>query len=224
MFVNHVGLIHREVAPRLAGEPLDDFLSSSGDLVTRASRIWEPYVGPFMRNLTSKCRPLRILDVGCGSGTYLRYAATNPQSTGIGIELRDDVAEEASMNLSRRGIDDRLSVVTADIRDPKMNLCGPFDLIMLFNNVYYFPTEERPALYRTVRSLLAGNGRLAIVSMMKGGSMGSANLDLILASSVGGGSLPQSEEVVQQLRDSGFDQVKQRRLLLQEPLWGIVAT
>ena len=223
-FVNHVGSIHRDLAPRLAGEPLDDLLSSSGALVSRASRIWEPYVGRFMRTLTSTHRPLRILDVGCGSGTYLRYAAANPQSTGIGIELRDDVAEEASMNLSRWGIDDRFSVVTADIRDPKMNLGGPFDLIMLFNNVYYFPVEERPALYRTVRSLLAENGCLAIVSMMKGGSMGSANLDLILASSVGGGSLPPSEEVIQQLRDCGFDQVKQRRLLLQEPLWGIVAT
>ena len=118
-FVNHVGSIHRDLAPRLVGEPLDDLLSSSGALVSRASRIWEPYVGRFMRTLTSTHRPLRILDVGCGSGTYLRYAAANPQSTGIGIELRDDVAEEASMNLSRWGIDDRFSVVTADIRDPK---------------------------------------------------------------------------------------------------------
>ena len=96
-------------------------------------------------------------------------------------------------------------------------------MITLYNNIYYFPLEERVALFQTLRDLLAPDGALALVSMMQGDSMEAANFDLVLRSTIGGAPLPELNEVSQQLRDGGFTHIKQTRLMFGEPFFGLLA-
>ena len=103
--------------------------------------------------MAGKNRPVRILEVGCGSGVYLRHAAeANPLATGIGVDMHEEVVELAAANLAVWGIADRFLVVQADIRRglPSVPDIGSFDLVTLYNNIYYFTPEERMALFRLV--------------------------------------------------------------------------
>jgi SAM-dependent methyltransferase len=223
-YAHYHGSVYLNLPARLSGAPLGDYLEKTADLVARSSRILEPFMGNFVQSIAQTNRPMRLLEIGCGSGIYLRYAvAANEQITGIAIDMQEKAIQQTQHNLADWGIDDHFQVFTANIYDPPTELQGPFDLITLYNNIYYFPLEERVALFKTLRALLAPEGTLALVSMMQGASMEAANFDLVLRSTIGGAPLPALNEVSQQLRNGGFTQIKQTRLMFGEPFFGILA-
>jgi SAM-dependent methyltransferase len=198
---------YRNAAARLRGAPRGDDLAEIGDLVARASALAEPFIRDFVEDLVSGTDPMRILEIGCGSGVFMRCAAdANPRAGGVGIDMDPLVAARAGHNLSEWGIGDRFRAVTADVRALPPEIGGPFDLITLYNVIYYFSVEQREGLLRTLRSLLAPDGRLAIVSSIRsaGGDLGSAHLNLVTASLEGCTPLPEVDELTGQLRDCGF--------------------
>src|SRR5438067_8935640 len=116
-YVSYHGSVYRHLAGRLRGQPLGNYLEGTGNTVARSSRVLEPFVADFAREMAGKNRPVRILEVGCGSGVYLRHAAeANPLATGVGIDMQEEVVELAAANLAEWGIADRFRVVRADIR------------------------------------------------------------------------------------------------------------
>jgi protein-L-isoaspartate O-methyltransferase len=223
-YANYHGSVYLNLPARLAGAPLGDYLEKTADLVARSSRILEPLMGNYVQSIVQTNRPMRLLEIGCGSGIYLRYAvAANDQITGIAIDMQEKAVQQTRRNLADWGIDHHFQVFTANIYDPPAELQGPFDLITLYNNIYYFPLAERVALFKTLRAMLTPDGALALVSMMQGNSMEAANFDLVLRSTIGGAPLPELHEVSQQMRDGGFTHIKQTRLMFGEPFFGILA-
>lgn len=223
-YAHYHGSVYLNLPARLTGAPLGNYLEKTADLVARSSRILEPFMGNYVQSIVRTNQPLRLLEIGCGSGIYLRYAvAANNQITGMAIDMQEKAVQQAQRNLVDWGIDHHFQVFTANIYDRPSDFQGPFDLITLYNNIYYFPVEERVALFQTLRPLLASGGALALVSMMRGESLEAANFDLVLRSTLGGAPLPELHEVSRQLRDSGFTQIKQTRLMFGEPFFGILA-
>ncbi len=223
-YAHYHGSVYLNLPARLTGAPLGDYLEKTADLVARSSRILEPFMSNYVQSIVQPNRPLRLLEIGCGSGIYLRHAvAANNQITGIAIDMQEKAVQQTRRNLAAWDIHDHFQVFTANIYDPPAELQGPFDLITLYNNIYYFPLEERIGLFQTLRALLAPGGALALVSMMQGESMEAANFDLVLRSTIGGAPLPELNEVNQQLHDAGFTQIKQTRLMFGEPFFGILA-
>ena len=223
-FVTYHASVYRHLAERLSGAPLGDYLTCTGDLIARSSRVLEPFVAGFVQEVASKNGPSTLLEVGCGSGVYIRFAAeANPRLTGVGLDMQQDVVEQARANLSEWGLADRFKIVLGDIRNPPADLGGPFDLVTLYNNVYYFPLEERAALFKKLRSLLARRGSLALLSSMQGTTPLSADFDLILRSTQGCAPLPRLGDLREQLRAAGFVRVDVSRLVPTEPLYGLVA-
>lgn len=225
-YITYHSSVYRHLAARLTGAPLGDYLAVTSTLIARSSRTWEPFITHFMDELLRTDAPIKMLDVGCGSGIYLRHAAkANPQISGVGIDMQPEVVEQARANLSEWGIHDRFNVMLGDIRHPPADLVGPFDLITLYNNLYYFVPEERIALFSTLRSLLAPDGSLAIAcSMMQGNHITTVDLDLMYRSTMGCSWLPTLNEIILELHDSGFRHVRKNKLLPVEPFYGIVAT
>jgi cyclopropane fatty-acyl-phospholipid synthase-like methyltransferase len=116
--------------------------------------------------------------------------------------------------------------VDGDIRSPSVDLKGPFDLIMLFNVIYYFPPEERPTLLKRLHSMLSPDG--AIVTAMHfsshGKDMGAANLNLVNSSVKGLTPLPDLDETIILFREAGLSKTVLRRLLPATSFHGIVAS
>jgi SAM-dependent methyltransferase len=222
--VDYHAAAYRDLPGRLHGASPEDYLSSRGLLIARSSRLAEPVVGALVRGLVRGRGPMRILDLGCGSGIYLRHAsAANRHTVGVGVEIEPDVARAARASLSRWGLADRFSVAPADARHLPLELEGCFDLITLHNNIYYFLAEERVGFFETLRARLAPGGRLVVVSMMRGSTLASLGLSLVLDGTRGCTALPPEGELTDSLRRGGFARIVRRRLLPGEPLIALIA-
>ena len=188
---------------------LDD---QNGELIARSSRVLEAFQAEIIQNTFPARGSLRLLEIGCVSGVYLRYAAErNPSLTALGLELQSAVADMARTNLRSWGIENHVKVETGDIR--KMVRDKPFDIATLYNNIYYFPVEERVTLLTHIGSFLKLGGFLLVTTCCQGGSLGAEALNVWGASTNGTGRLPSEEELVHQLRQAGYSSVKTKNLL-----------
>jgi SAM-dependent methyltransferase len=211
--VSYHGSVYREFARRIKGAPLGDYLAGAGNLIARSSRILESCIADFARTVVNTGKPLHLLEVGCGSGIYLRYAAeVNSQLTGVAVDIQEEVVRQARANVKSWGLSERFDIRVGDILAFPPDLSGPFDVVTLYNNIYYFPVEARNDLFRQVRSLLATDGTFALVSVFKSRSVETTNFDLILRSTIGCACLPELRELTGQLQQSGFNKIEQSQL------------
>jgi SAM-dependent methyltransferase len=225
--LNHYCPSYLNLASRMHGAPLDNRLDEIGDTVARASKFLAPFFQSFVSDTVAGKGALRILDIGCGSGIYLYDAyEANPGVSGIGIDMDRAVVEQARRNLAGWGIGDKFTIIDGDIRVPPAGLSGSFDLITMYNVIYYFKPEERPALIRSVRSMLSPGGRIALATTVQGEPKDilSSHLNLVNTSIAGCTPLPFLGEVTSLLRDSGFEQIKVTRLIPGTASYGILAT
>jgi SAM-dependent methyltransferase len=183
-----------------------------GALVARSSRIAEPIVREAIDEAVPVRGPLRLLEVGCGSGIHVKYAAErNPELSALCFELQPEVAEQARENLRAWGLAARTVVEAGDVRDrvPKPE----FDLLTLHQNIYYFPVAERVAVLARLRGWLRPGGRILLTTVCRGGGPVNEILSLWGAVTEGCGRLPDPDELVEQLRQAGFQRANSRNLL-----------
>lgn len=183
-----------------------------GIQIARSSRVIEPFVQEAIDDVLDAKGPVRLLEVGAGSGTHIRYAAgRNRELTALGLELQPQVAELANENLRAWGLAERASVDKGDVRDRTPE--AAFDLVTLHNNIYYFPVAERPALLGHLRAFLSPGGALLLTTACAGGGPEMQALDIWSANTEGCGRLPEVGEMENQLREADFSAVRSRRLM-----------
>ena len=183
-----------------------------GAIIARSSRIVEPLQRDLITTLFPSKRAMRLLEVGCGSGIYLKHAAEhNPQLTAIGVEMQDDVVAMARENITTWGLQERVEIVQGDIR--RLSFDVGFDIVTLYNNIYYFPVDERVALLKNLFRFLNPEGFLVLTTACQGGQPLSELLNLWGASTEGCGRLPYVSEMIQQMETAGFVKVRKKRVL-----------
>ncbi len=193
-----------------------------GAVVARSSRMLEPFVGDEVDAFVPRQGALELLEVGCGSGVYVRRALQrNPALRVTALELQPEVAELARRNLAEWGVGERARVEAGDVRARAAE--PAYDLATLHNNVYYSPVAERVALLRHVLGFLKPGGRLLLTTGCQGGGPAMSVLSLWGALTEGAGRLPGVEELERQLREAGFARATSRRLLPGEAFFAFVA-
>ncbi|MEX2297287.1 MAG: peptide chain release factor N(5)-glutamine methyltransferase [Dongiaceae bacterium] len=128
-------------------------------------------------DLTPADAPLRVLDLGTGSGCLLiAFLSERSRAHGIGIDLDDAAVRLAALNAERNNVGARARFATGDWRRPETLPSGPFDIVLA--NPPYIPSaaiaglepevaqhEPRRALdggadgldaYRSLAALLGG--------------------------------------------------------------------
>lgn len=217
---------YRQAAHRLQGGELGDDLHKFGGLVARFSKMAEPIMRDFLRTIVAGRDALRILDVGCGHGFSLRAMHdANRAVTGVGLDIDESVVRQAQDRIAEWGLGDSFSVFHGDILDPPGKIEGPFDLITLFNVLYYFDDKNRVELLRNLCAFLSLHGRLAIAMTChsRGRDVTAANLNMVNCSLKGLAPLPDLDDIKSLLRQCGFRRIEVHRFIPGGTFFGIIA-
>ncbi len=99
----------------------------------------------------------RVLDVGCGWGSFAIHAAVHHGAHVLGITLAERQAELARVRVNEAGVADRVEIRVADYRE----LTGePFDAIASIGMVEHVGEERIDEYGRRLAGLLGPGGRL----------------------------------------------------------------
>lgn len=107
----------------------------------------ETLINAALKLIGKKSLPLRILDLGTGSGCLLLSLLSElPNATGVGVDIQTDAVITAQKNAENLGLSDRAEFVTGKWGEPVQ---GFFDLII--SNPPYIPTRELDTLAPEVK-------------------------------------------------------------------------
>ncbi len=115
-----------------------------------------------IRKFDGICRALklqpgqRLLDVGCGWGGFLIYAAKNYGVDVTGITLSESQAEEATRRIQEEGLEDRCRVWLKDYRE--LEESESFDAIASIEMFEHVGKELLPTYFSQARKLLKSGG------------------------------------------------------------------
>ena len=99
----------------------------------------------------------RLLDVGCGWGSFAIHAATRHGARVLGITLAERQAELARERVRAAGAEDRVEIRVADYRELSD---GPFDAIASIGMVEHVGAERIDEYASRLHALLRPGGRL----------------------------------------------------------------
>ncbi len=101
----------------------------------------------------------RVLDVGCGWGSFVIHAAANHGVRAVGITLSPAQAELARRRVAEAGLDDQVEIRVADYRD--LSAAGDgYDAIASIGMVEHVGANQIDLYARQLAGLLAPGGRL----------------------------------------------------------------
>jgi cyclopropane-fatty-acyl-phospholipid synthase len=107
------------------------------------------------------CRKLRLqpgerlLDIGCGWGGLVRYAAAHYGVQALGITLSSNQVDYANDWIARTGLSDRVQVRLMDYRDPALT---PFDKIVSVGMFEHVGRSHLPEYFAQAYRLLKPGG------------------------------------------------------------------
>jgi len=196
----------------LRSKILPELSEDYGELFARSSRTVEPILLDVADSIIPQHGPLKVLEVGCGSGIYINRACRRNQDISVvGLELHDATANFARANVKAWGIEDRVSIETTDVRSYQKD--EAFDLVTFHNLIYYFPLSERSNLLTHMQRLLKPSGKLVISTLCQFNDPGISSMNLWFSMTNGCGPLPKRNEIRELLRSTGFVKIQSKRLI-----------
>jgi len=99
----------------------------------------------------------RVLDVGCGWGSFAIHAATRHGARVVGVTMSEPQAALARERAAKAGVADRVDIRVLDYRDLRD---GPFDAIASIGMVEHVGEEQIDMYAQRLAALLGPGGRL----------------------------------------------------------------
>jgi release factor glutamine methyltransferase len=113
-------------------------------------QLVEAVIAEMKQSELDSTQPLRILDVGTGSGAIaIALAFHLPHARFTAVDLSAAALEVAASNAARHGLADRIRFVASDLLDALPPGELPFDVIV--SNPPYVPTADHASLHPQVR-------------------------------------------------------------------------
>jgi cyclopropane-fatty-acyl-phospholipid synthase len=100
---------------------------------------------------------LRVLDVGCGWGSFALHAAERYEVNVVGVTLSTEQAERARKRVAEAGLTERVDIRVQDYRDIED---GPFDAISSIGMSEHVGREQLGRYVSQLHRLLRPGGRL----------------------------------------------------------------
>lgn len=147
-----------------------------------------------------------ILEIGCGWGGFLEYAAGELGCSVTGITLSEEMAAFARERVSRLGLDHLVDVRVEDFRSTR----GTFDRIVSVEMIESIDESQWPALFASMKASLAPGGRVAIQAITISNAEWDEyrrGQDFIQRYIFPGGQLPSPAVLTQMAANSGLEVV-----------------
>ncbi|PYZ98528.1 hypothetical protein CR205_08060 [Alteribacter lacisalsi] len=190
------------------------------NVVAETSALLEKASVPPMIKWVNKYKPGNIVDFGCGYGGYLKKIRdADDQVTLTGIEISKEVADEAAEKLKSR----RIEVRNEDMQE-FLNSGEQVDMVMLHNLLYYYPPEDRPALFKDVASILSDKGTVTVISPLTDSGHGqtfAAAFNTFMTAHKNLYPLPTEKEIEEAAKEAGL-KVKMSKPIIKEGGWFLV--
>ena len=154
---------HYDVDPGFFALFLDSSMTYSCAIFEDPARDDEPLERAQERKLETICRKLalqpgeRVLDVGCGWGSFPVHAARDHGVSVVGITLSAPQAKVARERAAAAGVTERVEIRVADYREMRGE---HFDAIASIGMVEHVGDEQMDAYAATLAALLEPGGRL----------------------------------------------------------------
>ena len=139
-----------------------------------------------------------LLDIGCGWGGMLIYAAQKYGINGLGITLSKNQHEYANLKIKELGLQDQIKVLYQDYR----NLNGKFDKVVSIGMFEHVGKKYIPVFIQKTSALLK-NGGVGLLHTIGSDSPSPVN-PWILKYIFPGGYIPALEEIVHEMGKNGI--------------------
>jgi 4-hydroxy-2,2'-bipyrrole-5-carbaldehyde O-methyltransferase len=127
----HADLVSQTVRKLRIGE-LWSLEDQDGEIIARSSRTMEAFQTEAIDRFFPASGVASLLEIGCGSGFYIKYAANRNRSlAALGLELQPNVADVARRNIKEWGLEGRVRIEVGDIRLKPPDEC--FSIVTLYN-------------------------------------------------------------------------------------------
>src|SRR5699024_4553244 len=146
----------------------------------------------------------RVLDVGCGWGTFVIHAAREYGTRAVGVTLSQEQAEYARKWVADAGLDELVEIRVQDYRDIDD---GPFDAISSIGMAEHVGMAMLPTYAADMYKLLAPQGRLLnhAISRRPGGTQHTSKTSFIGRYVFPDGELEPLGVMVGSLEEAGFE-------------------
>jgi ubiquinone/menaquinone biosynthesis C-methylase UbiE len=148
----------------------------AGGTVAPENPIWVKFaraMGPLMAGaaeLTSRIvvddahKQIRVLDVAAGHGLFgIAVAKLCPRAAIVGLDW-PNVVEVARENAEAAGVSERYETIAGDAF--KIDLRGPYDVVLLPNILHHFDAATCESLFRRVHAVLVPGGRAVTIEFI----------------------------------------------------------
>ncbi|WP_223700610.1 class I SAM-dependent methyltransferase [Sutcliffiella deserti] len=188
-----------------------------GMVVAQTSSLLEQLAVPRVMKVIKEAKPKTLVDVGCGSGGYLQKLSNKfPKVRMTGIELNEEVAEEAAKNCQEQ---ERIKIICADVQEwtPESKV----DFVMINNVLHYVSSEERVKLFKSISQWLNKKGTLSVVTPIhnsKHGGQFSSVFNSFFTAFENLYPLPSEKDLQELARSSGM-KVERMKPIIKEGGW-----
>jgi cyclopropane-fatty-acyl-phospholipid synthase len=147
---------------------------------------------------------MRLLDVGCGWGTFVIHAAKHHGVTAVGVTLSQEQADFARKRVAEEGLTDLIEIRVQDYRDIPD---GPFDAISSIGMSEHVGVDQLAGYAGQLFSLLKPGGRLLnhAISRRAGAQLHDQRTSFTDRYVFPDGELQPVGETVSVLEDAGFE-------------------
>lgn len=193
---------HREAGNDLLEAFLDSTLTFSSGYAVREDDDLEQ----LQRNKLERiCRKLqltpgdRLLDIGCGCGSLLIFAAQNCGASGLGITLSAEQCERGRREIAAQGLADRVQILARDYR----SLEGRYTKVSSIGMMAHLPRSDYDGFFRTIARVLEPGG-LGILHTIGCNSARNRHDAFIQEYIFPGSNQPRLSEIAGHLGENGF--------------------